>query len=230
MLAGGAESGICGMGLAAFCAMRALSQRKDDPHGASRPFDSGRDGFVPSEGAATLVLESLAHAKSRGAPILAEIIGYGAGSDAHDFVQPREDGAGAARAMRWALKSAGIEPSEVNYINAHGTSTPLGDAAETTAIKLVFGQGAYSIPISSTKSMIGHLLGAAGAVEAVAAVQTLRTGIAHPTINLTNPDPACDLDYIPRGARTINARVILSNSFGFGGQNACIILASPEDL
>ena len=230
MLGGGTEASLCELGLAAFCAMRALSQRKDDPHGSSRPFANGRDGFVPSEGAATLVLESLEHARERGAQILAELIGYGAGSDAHDFVAPREDGLGAARAMRWALKNAGLEPSDVSYINAHGTSTPLGDAAETTAIKLVFGESASRIPISSTKSMMGHLLGAAGAVEAVAAVRTLQTGTIHPTINLIDPDPACDLDYVPNEAREAEVRVVLSNSFGFGGQNACIVLSSPDDL
>ena len=230
MLAGGTEAGICALGLAAFCAMRALSQRKDDPHGSSRPFDSGRDGFVPSEGAATLVLESLERALARGAHIYAEVLGYGAGSDAHDFVAPREDGAGAARAMRWALANAGVQPSEVGYINAHGTSTPLGDTAETTAIKLVFDDLAPRIPVTSTKSMIGHLLGAAGAIEAVAAVQTLRTGVVHPTINLTDPDPSCDLDYVPTEARQADPNVVLSNSFGFGGQNACIVLSKPDDV
>lgn len=230
MLAGGAEAAICAFGLAAFTAMRALSQRKDDPHGSSRPFDTGRDGFVPSEGAGTLVLESLEHAQARGAQILAEIIGYGAGSDAHDFVAPREDGLGAARAMRWALKNAGLEPSDVGYINAHGTSTPLGDTAETTAIKLVFGESAMQIPVSSTKSMVGHLLGAAGAIEAIAAVKTMQTGIIHPTVNLMDPDPACDLDYVPNEARKANVEVVLSNSFGFGGQNACIVLSKPNDL
>ena len=230
MLAGGTEAGLCALGLAAFCAMRALSQRKDDPHGSSRPFDSGRDGFVPSEGAATLVLESLERAQARGAHIYAEVLGYGAGSDAHDFVAPREDGLGAARAMRWALANAGVQPSEVGYINAHGTSTPLGDTAETTAIKLVFGDAAPQIPVTSTKSMIGHLLGAAGAIEAVAAIQTLRTGMVHPTINLTDPDPSCDLDYLADGARRTNPSVVLSNSFGFGGQNACIVLSKPDDV
>ena len=230
MLAGGTEAGLCALGLAAFCAMRALSQRKDDPHGSSRPFDSGRDGFVPSEGAATLVLESLERAQARGAHIYAEVLGYGAGSDAHDFVAPREDGVGAARAMRWALANAGVQPSEVGYINAHGTSTPLGDTAETTAIKLVFGDAAPQIPVTSTKSMIGHLLGAAGAIEAVAAIQTLRTGMVHPTINLTDPDPSCDLDYLADGARRTDPSVALSNSFGFGGQNACIVLSKPDDV
>ncbi len=230
MLAGGTEAGICALGLAAFCAMRALSQRKDDPHGSSRPFDSGRDGFVPSEGAATLILESLERAQARGAHIYAEILGYGAGSDAHDFVAPREDGKGAARAMRWAIANAGIDPSEVDHINAHGTSTPLGDIAETTAIKLVFGDSAARIPVTSTKSMVGHLLGAAGAVEAVAAVQTLQSGTIHPTINLTDPDPSCDLDYVPNEARQANPSVVLSNSFGFGGQNACIVLSKLDDV
>jgi 3-oxoacyl-[acyl-carrier-protein] synthase II len=230
MITGGTESGICALGLSAFCAMRALSQRKDDPHGASRPWDTGRDGFVPAEGAGILVLESLEHARARGAQVLAEVIGYGASSDAHDFVQPREDGLGAARTIRWALQNAGIQPTDVGYINAHGTSTPLGDAAETTAIKVVFGEGAYRVPVSSTKSMIGHLLGAAGGVEAVACVQTLRTGMIHPTINLVSPDPTCDLDYVPNTARKADVRVVLSNSFGFGGQNACIVLAKAEDV
>ena len=230
IIAGGTEAALSALGLSAFCAMRALTQRKEDPHEASRPFDSGRDGFAPSEAAGILVLESLEHAKARGAPILAEMIGYGASSDAYDFVQPREDGLGAARTMRWALKDAGLQPTDVDYINAHGTSTPLGDAAETTAIKLVFGEAAYNIPVSSTKSMIGHALGASGAVEAIACVQTIRTGIIHPTINLENPDPACDLDYVPNKARKANVRVALSNSFGFGGQNACILFAAPEDI
>lgn len=230
VITGGTESGLCALGLSAFCSMRALSQKKDDPHSASRPFDANRDGFIPSEAAGIMVVESLEHAKARGAPILAEIIGYGASSDAHDFVQPREDGKGASRTMRWALKNAGIEPTDVNYINAHGTSTPLGDAAETTGIKLVFGDAAYKIPVSSTKSMIGHALGAAGGIEAIACVKTLQTGIIHPTINLDTADPKCDLDYVPNTARQADVKVVLSNSFGFGGQNACIVMARPEDI
>ncbi len=228
IISGGSESSICAQGLAAFCAMRALSQRKDDPHGASRPFDTDRDGFVPTEAAGILVLESLSHAQERGATIYAEVAGYGASSDAFDFVQPRDDGAGAARTMRWALDNAGIDPSEVSYINAHGTSTPLGDAAETTAIKAVFGDRAYQIPVSSTKSMIGHALGAAGGVEAIAVVKSIQTGAIHPTINLQSPDPACDLDYVPNEARDADVRVALSNSFGFGGQNACVVFTKME--
>ena len=228
IISGGSESSICAQGLAAFCAMRALSQRKDDPASASRPFDSDRDGFVPTEAAGILVLESLTHARGRGAPILAEVAGYAASSDAFDFVQPRDDGAGAARTMRWALENAGIEPSDVSYINAHGTSTPLGDAAETTAIHRVFGERAFQIPVSSTKSMIGHALGAAGGIEAIAVVKSIQTGVLHPTINLRSPDPACDLDYVPNEARNAEVRVALSNSFGFGGQNACVVFAGVE--
>ena len=228
ILSGGSEASICAQGLSAFCAMRALSQRKDDPHAASRPFDSGRDGFIPTEAAGILVLESLSHAQARGAPILAEVAGYGASSDAYDFVQPREDGAGAARTMRWALENAGINPEDVSYINAHGTSTPLGDAAETTAIRRVFGDSAYTIPVSSTKSMIGHALGAAGGVEAIAVVKSIQTGMIHPTINLEVPDDACDLDYVPNVGRRADVRVALSNSFGFGGQNACVVFTKVE--
>ncbi|MBI4236700.1 MAG: beta-ketoacyl-ACP synthase II [Chloroflexi bacterium] len=230
IVAGGAEAAVCPMGLAAFCAMRALSQRKDNPHAASRPFDANRDGFIPSEGAGILILESLEHAKARGAPILAEVLGYGASSDAYDAVQPEESGEGAARAMRWTLQNAGVQPTEVNYINAHGTSTPLGDVAETLAIKRIFGEAAYKVPVSSTKSMIGHALGAAGALEAIACIQSIRTGIIHPTINLETPDPKCDLDYVPNTARKGDVRVALSNSFGFGGQNACILLGRPEGI
>ena len=228
IVSGGSESSICAQGLAAFCAMRALSQRKGDPHGASRPFDTDRDGFVPTEAAGILILESLSHAQARGANILAEVAGYGASSDAFDFVQPREDGAGAARTMRWALENAGINPSDVGYINAHGTSTPLGDSAETTAIKAVFGDMAYKIPVSSTKSMIGHALGAAGGVEAIAVVKSIQNGVIHPTINLLTPDPACDLDYVPNEARDADVRVALSNSFGFGGQNACVVFTKMD--
>ena len=228
IVSGGSESSICAQGLAAFCAMRALSQRKGDPHEASRPFDLDRDGFVPTEAAGILILESLTHAQARGANILAEVSGYGASSDAFDFVQPREDGAGAARTMRWALENAGINPSDVSYINAHGTSTPLGDAAETTAIRGVFGDMAYRIPVNSTKSMIGHALGAAGGVEAIAVVKSIQTGVIHPTINLLTPDPACDLDYVPNEARDADVRIALSNSFGFGGQNACVVFTKME--
>ena len=224
MIAGGAEAGISQLGLAGFCVMRALSTRNDDPEGASRPFDAGRDGFVPAEGAGILVLEALERALRRDAPILAEVAGYGASSDASHQFQPDEDGAGAARAIRWALEDAGVAPNEVDYINAHGTSTPLNDSSETLAIKRAFGDAAYGIPISSTKSMIGHALGGAGGMEAVACVQTIRDGVIHPTVNYETPDPACDLDYAPNEARRADVKVALSNSFGFGGQNACLLL------
>lgn len=224
MLAGGVEAGISQLGLAGFCVMRALSTARDqEPARASRPFDAQRDGFVPAEGAGILVLERLDHALNRGANILAEILGYGVSSDAFHVAAPDEDGAGAARAMSWALTDAGLAPKDVDYINAHGTSTPLNDAIETLAIKRVFGEWASHIPISSTKSMTGHALGAAGGMEAVVSVQSIRTGILHPTINLETPDPVCDLDYIPNKARAKDVRTVLSNSFGFGGQNACVI-------
>ena len=228
MIAGGAEAGISQLGLAGFCVMRALSTRNDDPEGASRPFDAGRDGFVPAEGAGILILEALERALRRDAPILAEVAGYGASSDASHQFQPDEDGAGAARAIRWALEDAGVAPNEVDYINAHGTSTPLNDASETLAIKRAFGDAAYGIPISSTKAMIGHALGGAGGMEAVACVQTIRDGVIHPTINYEEPDPACDLDYTPNEARRADVKVALSNSFGFGGQNACLLLRRWE--
>jgi 3-oxoacyl-[acyl-carrier-protein] synthase II len=228
MITGGSEGAISAMGLAAFSAMRALSQRKDDPHGASRPFDSDRDGFVPAEAAGIFVIESLTHALNRKAPILAEIIGSASTSDAYDFVAPREDGSGAARTMNLAIKDAGIQSENIDYINAHGTSTPIGDLAETTAIKRVFGE-TTQIPVSSTKSMTGHPLGASGAIEAIACVQTIRSGIIHPTINLDNPDPNCNLDYVPNVARKAEVKIALSNSFGFGGQNACVIISQYED-
>jgi 3-oxoacyl-[acyl-carrier-protein] synthase II len=225
---GGTEAGISELGLAGFCVMRALSSRNEDPQAASRPFDARRDGFVPAEGAAILVLESLEHALSRGANILAEVAGYGATSDAYHPVQPEESGEGAARAMRLALEDAGVSPAEVDYINAHGTSTPLNDVSETRAIKLAFGDQAYRVPISSTKSMIGHALGAAGGMEAVACVKTILDGVIHPTMNYQYPDPACDLDYVPNQARVRDVRVVLSNSFGFGGQNACLVFRKFE--
>ena len=229
MLAGGIEAGISQLGLAGFCVMRALSTARDsDPPRASRPFDAQRDGFVPAEGAGILVLERLDHALRRGAPILAEVVGYGVSSDAFHVVAPDEDGAGAARAMAWALADAGLTPTEVDYVNAHGTSTPLNDAAETMAIKRVFGAAARNVPISATKSMTGHALGGAGGMEAVVAVQTIQTGRIHPTINLENPDPDCDLDYVPNTARQKTVNTVLSNSFGFGGQNACVVFARYE--
>ncbi len=229
MLAGGTEAGICELGLCGFAVMRALSTRNDSPQKASRPFDAQRDGLVAAEGSAVLVLESLEHARARAAPILAELAGYAACNDAHHLVAPCPDGEGAARTMRWALKDAAVQPQEVDYINAHGTSTPLNDVAETLAIKSVFGEHAYRLAISSTKSMIGHALGASGAMESLACVMTLQTGIIHPTINHEYPDPECDLDYVPNVARRADVRTVLKNSFGFGGQNACLVFKRFEE-
>ena len=228
MVAGGTEATISEIGLAAFCALRALSTRNHEPARASRPFDKDRDGFVAAEGAGILVLESLDHALARGATILAEITGYGVSADAYHVVAPDAEGSGAARCMKLALADAHISPAQVDYINAHGTSTPLNDMTETLAIKRVFGEAAYSIPISSTKSMIGHLLGAAGGVEAVACVKTLLDGVIHPTINYETPDPQCDLDYVPNIACRVPVRTVLSNSFGFGGQNACLVFQAYQ--
>ena len=223
MLAGGSEAVITPIGVAGFNANRAISTRNDAPQQASRPFDSERDGFVLGEGAAVLVLEDLSFAQERGAQILAEVIGYGASSDAFHITQPSEDGEGAVRAMKMAIKKAGLAPDEVDYINAHGTSTPLNDRVETVAIKAVFGDHAYKIPISSTKSMTGHLVGAAGAIEAAICIMTIQHGIIPPTINLTNPDPDCDLDYVPNVARRARVNTALSNSFGFGGHNSVLV-------
>ncbi len=223
MLAGGAEAGISQLGLAGFCVMRALSTRNEEPERASRPFEAGRDGFVPAEGAGIVVLESLEHAIDRGAAILAEMVGYGASADAYHPVQPEENGQGAALAICSAMQDAGIAPEDVDYINAHGTSTLLNDASETAAIKLALGEAAYRVPISSTKSMIGHALGAAGGLEAVACVKTINESLIHPTINYETPDPSCDLDYAPNAARRQNVDIALSNSFGFGGQNVCLV-------
>ena len=223
MFAGGAEAGISLLGLSGFAVMRALSTRNEEPQLASRPFDAGRDGFVPSEGAVVLTLERMEHALDRGANILAEIAGFGCTSDAGHPVQPGEDGASAAAAMRIALADAGESLDQVDYINAHGTSTPLNDTLETVAIKRLFGDRAYKIPVSSTKSMIGHSLGAAGALEAAACVKTITESMVHPTINYESPDPTCDLDYVPNQARQKDVRVALSNAFGFGGQNACLV-------
>ncbi len=228
MVSGGSEAGITPTGVAGFCVMKALTTRNDEPTKASRPFDAKRDGFVPAEGAAILILESLDHALRRDARIYAEIVGVGASSDAYHIVAPHENGAGAIRAMRWALEDARLAPNEVEYINAHGTSTPLNDTVETLAIKSLFGDYAYHIPISSTKSMVGHLLGASGAVEAVACIKTIVEGIIHPTVNYEYPDPDCDLDYVPNVARKKDVRVALSNSFGFGGQNACLVFKKFE--
>ena len=229
MLAGGTEAGISELGLSGFSVMRALSTRNDPPQKASRPFDAGRDGFVAAEGAAMLVLEELDHARARGARILAELAGYAACNEGYHVVAPRPDGEGAVRTMRWALEDAGLQPEDVDYINAHGTSTPLNDLSETLAIKAVFGENAYRVPISSTKSMIGHALGASGALEALACVMTLQTGIIHPTINQEERDPQCDLDYVPNETRRATVRTILKNSFGFGGQNACLVLKRFEE-
>lgn len=228
MIAGGAEAAISPLGIGGFCAARTLSTRNDDPERASRPFDATRDGFVMGEGAGILVLESLAHAKARGAKIYAEVIGYGLSGDAYHITSPPPEGEGAARSMRMALRSAKIRPEEVDYINAHGTSTQLNDKTETAAIKAVFGDAAYRIPISSTKSMVGHLLGAAGAVEAIVSVLAIQHQIAPPTINYTTPDPECDLDYVPNVARPCRISVAMSNSFGFGGHNATIVFRKLE--
>jgi 3-oxoacyl-[acyl-carrier-protein] synthase II len=228
VITGGTEAGISELGLAGFCAMRALSTRNDDPAAASRPFDANRDGFVPAEGAGILIVEALDHALARGAQVLAEVVGFGASSDAYHQFQPDEEGLGAARAITWALKDAGLAPDEVDYVNAHGTSTPLNDAAETKAIKKSFGEAAYAVPISSTKSMIGHALGGAGGMEAVVCVQTIRFGVIHPTINYETPDQDCDLNYVPNVARRAPVRTVLSNSFGFGGQNACLVFRAYE--
>ncbi|MEJ2557368.1 MAG: beta-ketoacyl-ACP synthase II [Anaerolineae bacterium] len=228
MLAGGVEGVITEVVLAGFTAMRAISTRNDDPAGACRPFDAERDGFVIGEGAAVFVLERLPRARERGARIYAEVLGYSSSADTYHMAQPDPQGKYAQLAMRWALEDAGVALDEVDYINAHAPGTPLGDAAETVAIKGLFGERAYDIPISSTKSMIGHALGAAGAIEALACIQTIRTGIIHPTINYHTPDPACDLDYVPNVARRSDVHVALSNSFGLGGQNACLVLGRFE--
>ncbi|MGE5482048.1 MAG: beta-ketoacyl synthase N-terminal-like domain-containing protein, partial [Bacteroidota bacterium] len=211
-----------------FCAARALSTRNDEPERASRPFDRDRDGFVMAEGAGVLILESEEHALARGARIYAEFVGFGATGDAYHITQPAPGGEGAARAMRRALRDAGVEPASVSYINAHGTSTPANDRTETQAIKSVFGEAAYQIPVSSTKSMTGHLLGAAGAVEAIVSVLAITRGQIPPTINLDNPDPECDLDYVPWQARSVQVDVVLSNSLGFGGHNATVVFRRYE--
>lgn len=229
VFAGGAEAGISLLGLSGFAVMRALTTRNDEPEQASRPFDADRDGFVPSEGAVILVMERLEHAMARGANILAEVAGFGCTSDAGHPVQPEESGASASRAMSIAITDAGMTTDDVDYINAHGTSTPLNDTLETVAIKRLFGERAYQIPISSTKSMIGHSLGAAGALEAAACIKTITEATLHPTINYTSPDPSCDLDYVPNRARQQDVQVVLSNAFGFGGQNACLVFRKFEE-
>ncbi|ACG57198.1 3-oxoacyl-(acyl-carrier-protein) synthase 2 [Hydrogenobaculum sp. Y04AAS1] len=228
MIAGGTESAITPLGIAGFASLKALSTRNDEPQKASRPFDSQRDGFVMGEGAGILILEEYEHAKKRGAKIYAEIKGYAATDDAFHVTAPCTDGEGAAMCMRLALEDASLNPEDIDYINAHGTSTPLNDKIETLAIKKIFKDHAYKLKMSSNKSMIGHLLGAASAVEAVASVKTIETGIIPPTINLENPDPECDLDYVPNKAINYDVKNILSNSFGFGGTNACIILSKVD--
>jgi 3-oxoacyl-[acyl-carrier-protein] synthase II len=223
VIAGGTEAAVCEIGVAGFNSCMALSTRNEDPQGASRPFDSGRDGFVLGEGAGLIVLESLKHAEQRGANILAELSGYGASSDAHHVTQPHPEGEGAARAMKWAIEDAGIAPDKVDYINAHGTSTPLNDKYETIAMKRMYGDHAYKLAISSTKSMTGHLLGAAGGIEAAFTVLTIKDGVVPPTINNNDPDPDCDLNYVPNNAIKQTVNVAMSNSLGFGGHNASLV-------
>ena len=223
VIAGGTEAAVCEIGVAGFNSCMALSTRNEDPQGASRPFDSGRDGFVLGEGAGLIVLESLKHAEQRGANILAELSGYGASSDAHHVTQPHPEGEGAARAMKWAIEDAGIAPDKVDYINAHGTSTPLNDKYETIAMKRMYGDHAYKLAISSTKSMTGHLLGAAGGIEAAFTVLAIKDGVVPPTINIDDPDPDCDLNYVPNNAIKQTVNVAMSNSLGFGGHNASLV-------
>jgi 3-oxoacyl-[acyl-carrier-protein] synthase II len=223
MIAGGAEATISPLGLGGFCAARALSVRNDDPEAASRPWDQDRDGFVLGEGAGVLVLEEYEHAKARGARVYCELAGYGMSADAHHITAPCEDGDGAVRCMLNALRNAALDPDRVDYVNAHGTSTPLGDIAETVAVKRAFGDHARRLAVSSTKSMTGHLLGAAGGIEAIFSTLAIRDQIAPPTINLANRDPQCDLDYVPNTARPMRIDVALSNSFGFGGTNGTLV-------
>jgi 3-oxoacyl-[acyl-carrier-protein] synthase II len=225
MFAGGSEAVICPLAVGGFAAMRALSTRNDEPERASRPWDLNRDGFVIGEGAGILIIEELEHARKRGATIYCELVGYGMSSDAHHITSPAEDGSGMIRVMRRALRDATLNPSDIDYINAHGTSTLVGDRTETVAIKGVFGDDAYKVAVSSTKSMTGHLLGAAGGLEAAVAAMTIKTNIIPPTINYETPDPACDLDYVPNTAREKNVTHVMSNSFGFGGTNATLIFS-----
>ncbi len=228
MITGGTEAGLSELGLAAFQVMKAISTNNDPPEKASRPFDAKRDGFVSSEGAGVFIIESLEHAQRRGATILAEFAGYGCTSDAHHVVVPVEDGETTAAAMTLALQDAAVGPEDIDYVNAHGTSTQMNDKYETIALKRALGELAYDIPMSSTKSLVGHTLGASAAIEAVACVQSILTGIVHPTINQEYPDPDCDLDYIPNEARRVDVKVVLKNSFGFGGQNACLVFKKYE--
>jgi len=229
VLAGGAEGLVHVATVGGFAVLRGLSLRNHEPERACRPFDAERDGFVIGEGAGVVVLEELEHARARGAEIYAEVLGQASSADAFHPAAPDPDGAGAVRAMRWALEDAQVDPEQVDYINAHGSSTPLNDATETKAIKTLFGEHAYQVAISSTKSMLGHLMGAAGAVEAIVTVLTIKHGIIHPTINYETPDPACDLDYVPNMARRAEVNLALSNSFGLGGQNACLVLGKYTD-
>ena len=224
IVTGGTEAGICEIGMGGFSTMKALSTWDGDPARASRPFDKGRDGFAPAEGSGILIIESLEHSQARGAHIYAEIGGWGVSSDAYHLVQPHPEGSGAAKAVTRALENARVELNEIDYINAHGTSTPINDASETKAIKAVFGEQAYNIPISSTKSMVGHSLGASGSLEAIVCINSINDNLLHPTINQEEFDPNCDLDYIPNVARETEVNITLSNSFGFGGQNACLII------
>lgn len=226
VIAGGTEAAICEIGVAGFNSCMALSTRNDDPQAASRPFDSGRDGFVLGEGAGVVILESVEHAEKRGATVLAELAGYGASSDSHHVTQPHPEGEGAARAMKWALGDAGLQPEDVVYINAHGTSTPMNDKFETIAMKRMFGDHAYNLAISSTKSMTGHLLGAAGGIEAAFSVLAVNEGAIPPTINLEDPDPDCDLNYTPNRAVKQEVEVAMSNVFGFGGHNSSLVFKS----
>jgi 3-oxoacyl-[acyl-carrier-protein] synthase II len=229
MICGGSDAVIASLALSAFKNMGAVSTRNDEPERASRPFDAGRDGFVMGEGAGVLVLESLEHARRRGARIYCELVGYGATADAYHITAPDETGQGAAWAMERALQDAGLAPEEVDYVNAHGTSTLLNDRVESQAIRTAFGPHADRLAVSSTKSLIGHLMGAAGAVEAIACIKSLESGWVHPTINYETPDPECDLDYVPNQARRLESRVVLSNSFGFGGHNGCLIFRRWEE-
>ncbi|HEY3194042.1 MAG TPA: beta-ketoacyl-ACP synthase II [Candidatus Dormibacteraeota bacterium] len=229
MFAGGSEAGLCEVGIASFNAIRALSTRNEAPEKASRPFDRDRDGFVPGEGAGTLILESLEHAVSRGARIYGEVLGFAHTCDAFHTVAPDETGEAPAMSITLALRDAGVQPQDVDYVNAHGTSTVLNDAGETKALKIALGEHAHKTAISSTKSMIGHLLGGAGAVEAIATLLTINRGIIHPTINYENPDPECDLDYVPNTARRKDVRIAISNGFGFGGHNAVVVLKKFEE-
>ncbi|MDD4050478.1 MAG: beta-ketoacyl-ACP synthase II [candidate division Zixibacteria bacterium] len=230
VMAGGTESAITPLSMAGFCAAKALSTRNDEPEKASRPFDRDRDGFIMGEGSGILILESLESARARGARIYAEIIGAGMTCDAYHMTAPLPDGQGAAKAMQLSLKDAGLQPADVDYINAHGTSTPLGDIAETKAIKAIFGGHAYKLAVNSTKSMTGHLLGAAGALEAIVVAKSIQEGRLHPTINLVTPDPECDLDYVPNVARARALKCGISNSFGFGGHNVTLVLTAADTV